>query len=974
MKTLLYPISIILLIVFSVANIAFAGTTGKVVGKVVDEKREPLIGVNVVVKGTTRGAVTDPDGIYTIIGVPEGSYTIQARQIGYRTMEVTDVKVMADQTTALDFTLVSSAVEVGVFTVTANQTLVNKNVTSATQTMNKEKIEQIPAAKTVQDVIKIQAGVVKQGNSYFLRGGRANEVQYVVDGVPVNNLMGNSGELVGTSSTNKDLSSLYSGMASGAIGTGGGLQVSSNAIEDVSVQSSGFDADFGNAQSGIVNITTKSGKEDLSATLQYRTDKISNTNQNEVYNSFTLGGPEPISKYLLPGLGVKLPGSITFFMSTDINRSDGTNTYSHNEFFHPVGRKIELNGFLGGIMNGLGFKFYDNQSNSFTFSSKIRYDINRYDNITYSYNASLASSHSFVNSWKYFADSSALGANFSGQHVLAWSHFFGEKSFMKLNIGKVEKHEGNDVAGLTPDQYSPIITGRDPNSDGFYDLGMSQRWYSSLTRDWSLRFDYNSQVHPLHLFKTGVEFHYEEIQSTEIQNPTVSDKDSLGDVIYPPFPEYMGRNRGLYPGYGQYRWVINNYPHRGAFYLQDNIEFSGLTLHLGIRYDYIDLGRQVFYNDFWEAWVTAVNPVGTDPSARLQPQWVLNQGTDEKGQLRDGRFLSDGRRLWYYLTHGYFSPRLAINYPVTERIAFYFNYGHFLQYPERDQYFRDAYVTGTDTWVGNPDLKPQRTIAYEAGFDDQFTDEMAFKIRAFYKDIFDYVTNVPRLGISLYRNLDYSSVRGFEVSFDQAMTGNFWTTLNYSYQIAKGRSSNTNSAIFKPDFQLPRETRLDFDQTHTINVFATYKVGAKEEGQLFGLPFVNNYGISVTWSYGSGFPYTPYTQSRNNIQDQYLNNNNTRPHTSTVNLSVYKGFMLFQKINAVVTLDVTNLWNRRNVATGDRNSGFNTVDGRPLQFGDYDPSSATKYIYAWDQMGSLVPPYVFDAPRQILLGFKFNWN
>ncbi|TAK53097.1 MAG: TonB-dependent receptor, partial [Bacteroidetes bacterium] len=537
---------------------------------------------------------------------------------------------------------------------------------------------------------------------------------------------------------------------------------------------------------------------------------------------------------------------------------------------------------------------------------------------------------------------------------------------------KLEHRDGNDIAGLKPYDYSNVFQSQDPTNDGFVDLGSGQRWYQADSRQYSFRFDYNGQIHPLHFLKTGFEFYYEEISSTEILRPTVSLTDSNGNEIYPPFPDYLGRNRGLYPGYGEYRWVLDNYPNRGALYVQDNIEFSGLNLHVGIRYDYYDLGRQVYYDDFIDAWLSAVNPSGTTEEARLTAEWVEAQGKDENGVLNSGRFLSDQKRFLYYLTHGNFSPRLAIGYPVTDKIVFYFNYGHFLQYPDRDAYYRDPFVYQQNNSVGNPDLKPQRTVAYEAGFEDQFTDDMAFSVRAFYKDIFDYATSVARGGIYLTRNLDYSSARGFEVTLNQSFTGNLSTTLSYSYQIAKGRSSNSTAAIFSPQYQLPRETRLNWDQQHTANVFVTYRVGPRDEGEFFGLPFINNYGISVTWSFGSGFPYTPVITSRNNVQDQYLNNSETRPYTSLVNLSLYKGLLLFDKINTTITLDITNLFNRRNVGTGDPNAGFNNQEGRPYEYGDYDPQ--TLVIYSYNRFGARVPPYVFDAPRQVLLGLRLSWE
>ncbi len=958
MKKILHPAFLIILIC-SASSMLFAGNTGKIVGKVTDSGTgEPIIGANVIVVGTTIGSTTDVDGKFTIIGAPTGIVSVRAGLVGYQDVIYNEVKVNPDQTTQLNFKIASTAVQTEGVVITAEK-LVNPYTTSSVQTLSSQAIEQIPNVKSVQDVVALQAGVVKMGNQMFLRGGRANEVQYVVDGIPVNNVTGNSGELTATSSVNEQLSNLYSGSQSGVIGGGsGGLAVPSNAIQTVSVQTSGFDADYGNSQSGIVNITTKSGGERYNASTQYRTDRIAATNQSESYGAFSLGGPEPISKYLLPQLGVNFPGALTFFVSSDMNRSDGPYNFIHNEFYNPLERKIQLDGFLGGLFNGLGFRFRDNQSNSFTFNSKLKYSVGGSDEFSYGYRASLGSGHGYIKDWKYLADSSSVYAQLSTQHALTWRHLFSEKTFAIFSLGRVQNDETNDVAGLSPPSYSDVATGRDINKDNINDLGTGQRWFKSKNTVWSMRFDFNSQIHPLHFLKTGFEFYYEEIKSTEILYPTLP-ISTTGGVITPPFPDSVRvdgyHDQGEYPGYGTYRWALNNFPNRGALYIQDNIEFEGLNLHVGIRYDYFDLGKQVYDPAFINAWKKATNASTSGQSLTdYEPQWP-------------GRITS-GSTFLYYALHGYFSPRLSIGYPVTDRIVFYFNYGHFLQFPDRDQYFRDPFILGaTDNWIGNPDLKPQRTVQYEAGFENQITDDMAFAIHAFYKDIFDYATlhKLPRAANSVYTNLDFASARGFEVTTNRTFTGNFSVNATYTYQIAKGRSSNPLASVFSPNFQLPRETRLDWDQQHTANVFLTYKVGPREEGTLFGLPFINNWRMSMKWSFGSGFPYTVY-KGRDTERNVLLVNNEDKPFNSRVGLSFNKGFYLFDHINLQLTLDIENLFNRRNV------NSVNTFTGRPNQYGDYDPDN--RLIIDWYKTEYRTDANLFDPGRQIFLGVKLDWD
>lgn len=953
----------------------FGGNTGKIVGKVTDaQSGEGLISVNILVVGTTRGAVTDVDGKYTIIGIPIGSYTVRASQVGYQQVEISDVKIGADETTPLNFKLLSTAVEMKGVTVTADQQLVNNLSTSSTQTVSEKTIENIPNVKSVEDVLRLQAGVVKQGNNTFLRGGRSNEVQYLVDGVPTNNILSNDGPLT-TAGDNTELAKVYAGIQSGTVGGGStSLSVSANAIQSVSVQTSGFDADYGNAQSGIVNIVTKSGSDRYAASTLFRTDRVSSSNQNESYSSFSLGGPEPLSKYVLPGLGVNIPGQLTFFVNADIDRADGSNTFAHNDYYHPLERRVELNGFLGGILNGMGYRYNDEQKNNFTFDSKISYNVSGSDQMFYKYSASLKSAHDFNNTWKYRADSSLLKAALSIQHVYSWTHFLGQNSFLRMNLGEVEIHSGNDVAGTKPTDYSTAWRYRDPNDDGFNDLGSEQTWFNELARIWSARIDFNSQVHPLHLLKAGFEVYYEEINSTTIVDPTVPQQVN-GVLTSPPFP-FPDFQQGDYPGYGVFRSTINNYPNRGGLYLQDNIEFSGLNLHVGLRYDYFDIGRQVYYPDVIEKWGGTLNPPGLPIGAeRIDTSWVTDLGYNDVNDSTGHKIsstpkgLDDWTRFKYFFAHGWLSPRLSIGYPVTDRIVFYFNYGHFLQFPDRENYFQNPTITTTGTSLGNPSLKPQRTVAYEAGFEDQFTDDMAFAVHAFYKDVFDYPQTFTREGYKYLRNFDYASTRGFEFTFNQALTGNLSTSASYSYQIAKGRSSNSLASLFQP--LLPRESRLDFDQNHTANLLVSYRVSPKEPGKFFGLPFINNYGISFTWNFGSGFPYTP-VYGRANARTLYLNNNETKPFTSTVNLSMYKGFFMMDHLNLLVTLDVTNLFNRRNVVAVNYQDNPALPSGDPPRYGDYDPS--TGEILPWRQADGRLNPANFQDMRQVILGVKLNWD
>src|SRR5437879_3683703 len=207
------------------ASSGIAGTTGKVSGKIADgQTREALIGVNVLIVGTSLGAATDLEGTYFVNNIPPGTYQLKASAVGYSPVVVNDVKVFVDQTTRIDFTLQPEAIELQGVEVTATRPLVQRDLTSTTATVTTDQIAKLPL-EDVQAAVNLQAGVV-QGH---FRGGRSNEVKYLVDGVAVNDV--------------------FSGNST--------LQAEVSSVQEIQVLSGTFNAEYGEALSGVVNQVTK---------------------------------------------------------------------------------------------------------------------------------------------------------------------------------------------------------------------------------------------------------------------------------------------------------------------------------------------------------------------------------------------------------------------------------------------------------------------------------------------------------------------------------------------------------------------------------------------------------------------------------------------------------------------------------------------------------------------------------------------
>ena len=100
---------------------AFAGTTGKITGRVTDAAGSPLPGASVVIEDTQRGAITDAEGFYLILLVDPGAYDLSASLVGYANVTKQDVRVTVDYTSTVNFELREEAIEAAEIVVTAER-------------------------------------------------------------------------------------------------------------------------------------------------------------------------------------------------------------------------------------------------------------------------------------------------------------------------------------------------------------------------------------------------------------------------------------------------------------------------------------------------------------------------------------------------------------------------------------------------------------------------------------------------------------------------------------------------------------------------------------------------------------------------------------------------------------------------------------------------------------------------------------
>ncbi|MCC6399005.1 MAG: carboxypeptidase regulatory-like domain-containing protein, partial [Bacteroidetes bacterium] len=286
------------------ATVCFAGTTGKISGKIRDAATgEPLAGATVTLVGTRMGGAADPEGDYFIINIPPGRYTARASMVGYGSRSAMDVIVHVDRTTVLNFDIHQAAINEQEVQVVAERPVIQKDLTASVSALSARELELSPQL-SMQDIIKQQRGVLlgyankgKEGffftntpsDALHIRGGRENETSFTLNGMVITDPMWGGSDMIQTSSGN------FVGEFNTLAGT--------------------FNAEYGNAMSGVINVVSQEGPDDhYTGRISVYTDRfgIDKYDNNTKQGDFSVGGPVPLTG-----------GKLTFAVSGERRLSDG---------------------------------------------------------------------------------------------------------------------------------------------------------------------------------------------------------------------------------------------------------------------------------------------------------------------------------------------------------------------------------------------------------------------------------------------------------------------------------------------------------------------------------------------------------------------------------------------------------------------------------------------------------------------------
>jgi outer membrane receptor protein involved in Fe transport len=906
------------------AAVAAGQNTGKIAGTVKDKANgEPLVGANVAVKGTSLGAATDIDGHFFILRVPPGIHDVIVSSVGYQGVTIKGLRVQVDLTAEVQVKLEQSAIEVEGVTVMAEQKMVQKDVTSTRRTVSQETIRSTPGLDATTDIFRLQAGTVLAAvpptlrladgtqlqvrdeslQDVHIRGGRGGEILYMVDGMPVTH-------------------PIYGGRSV--------MDLNLVDVESVELLTGAFNAEYGQAQSGVVNIITRSGGERYQGGVEYKTDRADWFGESYYtdYASLYLGGPEPITQSLLPALGINPIRGLTFFLS-------GNASLTNTEYD---------NGRTRSILDLLWFTIPERQDNSVNVNAKLNWDISGSHKLAISYHGSRKQWSAYQYKWIYTPDNTADYKRNNYTVTALFNHVLSSSTYYTLMGGYLDVVYKGSLRGMRPpDFWTQDSTGRyismysspviDP-STGFYDpQGAESIWRDDHTKTFTLRGDLTSQVHPAHMMKFGLEMQSNAISYIDIQDGgTKLSRYGQGiDSIPPPGP---------YPMFGQNRWVFDVKPIIASGYVQDKFELEYLVINAGVRIDYFNLGSSVMESDWQLAWERATG---------LQADW--SQSIFK------------------------ISPRFGVSFPISENTVVFFSYGHFNQLPELQFFYRDPY---SSTFTGNPGLDYEQTILYEFGLTHQLTDYWAVDVKSYGKDISNQIGTTRVYGeqgqpIELYDNKGYGRARGLEFELVKNPSDCIAGRATYTIQWANGYSSSAFDDYVRSTNNFPypiRERALEWDVRHQVIVQATLAAGRNQYPDVFGITLPDDWNLTMLYRFSTGTPYTPGEATLNPVEAQKQENTAYGPYTSSTDLKFEKGFTI-GGVRLAVTVDIFNLFDQRNVQTVRNDLGFNQWTGEPYKFGDVEKPQNNLYDYY--TMLSLRDPRVFSTGRTTKLGIRVDF-
>ncbi len=442
----------LLLLIFGLCISPVLANSGKIAGTVTDsETGEPLIGANVFIIESSQGASTDLNGEYVILNVTPGVYSLRVTYVGYQQQLIQNVRVETDRTTTIDLEMSFDTREFEEVVIIAEQPLIRRDETGTRQSITGDEMANLPV-QNFSEVLSLQSGVVSSGRrSFNVRGGRSNEVGFMIDGIMVRDPV------------------------SGAMAT----NIGNNMIQEMTVLSGTFNAEYGNAMSGIVNITTREGGNDFRGMVEInqsafnqQSDSLFSTPASNTY-SFRFDGPI-------------IRDRLSFLISGEtFNRTPHT-PFGYDDGYNAMA-KLTARPFRGTKINLSG-----------------RYSLEQYQNYNHSY--------------KYIPESWNIQEAESFHFILGVTQSLSDRAVLNTRLSYFHQDYFRGLDKPIED-YSQSVTFRDPTFVGeFYASANPTSREETTSRTLNFRTDLIWQPNRVNEIKAGIQFQQHNIDWFEIIN------------------------------------------------------------------------------------------------------------------------------------------------------------------------------------------------------------------------------------------------------------------------------------------------------------------------------------------------------------------------------------------------------------------------------------------------------------------------
>jgi len=878
--------------------------SGKITGKVVDkESGEPLIGANIMITEILVGASTDAEGEYVMINVNPGIYSVKASFVGYTPITQTEVRVISNRTVQVDFELSIQTFEQEELVITAKRPPVVKDLTGSEQILGEDSFSK-SFVRTIPEALETQTGVF-QG---YYRGATQIEVLYRLDNINLN-------------------SGLFSDNYTG---------LNTSTIQEIAVLTGGYNAEYGNARSAIIDVTTKEDATEIHGSLiarmrtpdkyHFGRNMFSKDNYEWTHFDYTYWQNQTLDEN--SQFFGQNPDELLSLWHKQITPSDTLKNYTERieyeteaTVYGPITDKLS---FLasGRFVNNVNIfpqaLPYNPEFNfqgylKYKFNSNIQLKINGLfggwesaERLSTNFNSTESAQESQWYSQMqvtdpYMREKYALMGAFLYQwpEKRRWTqlssqltHFLSSETFYDLSFSFLNDNmDRSDRYGEIPDSLYALTDDRQ-KLVRFLDQGYMHAYDLTNSDVYSIKADLTSQVHRSHLIKTGINFTYYDFSQEHFM------------------VEYKGGGRENFVN------IFSGKPYEGAVYVQDKMEFPGLVVNAGLRFDFFNQNRSAPINKF-------------DPLAFQ---------TDSEGHDPNEPYGFPGNppRVETKVQYA-FSPRIGVSHPISENAVLHFVYGHFYQRPswskmfgfptvsyvENDSAALDQYgdqVTYMEEWhgyYGNPELSYERTIQYEIGIDYNINGNLLLDLTGYYKDAsretnFSAISGVyPKSHYSnkaiMVYNGGYSDVRGIETKIESKFVGpyNFGLShdIYWSWAGVVGYSRLYEPGADRED--VPKGLRYDkgaWSSFHKIKAWLSINYPKDYGLELLGFkPLSDSYAFLYFW-FRSGDPYTYHAPGATSTKP----NNRTWFNYYQINLKIAKAFHFFG-LRTELSVDVYNL-------------------------------------------------------------------